>query len=110
LSSIDGILQTLRFPRKGKFDLVRTRRSFHGHAEESNVERGSQIVDGVTENKREGFWYGAVGFGEYFQLSSLALISDHELEWTLREEGIHSPVEIVDVMYGPLNFEIGLVS
>jgi len=62
-------------------------------------------VNGIAGNESEIVRYGMIGFDSNGTVSSLWLHSDHKLEGSLGEVALDLPVEVIDVMIGPLNLE-----
>jgi len=75
------------------------------HAENGNIKGCAQVMDGISYRKRKAFWDGFLGFDGIGALCSLWVIADPQFKRILSQIGINIPVQFVDVMFGPLDFE-----
>lgn len=103
LSLLNGSFKSILFPYKRELNIAQSDVStiFH-HAENGKVQSRPQVMNSISNNEREAWRNGLIGFGPEYYLSSLALELDDELKGVLRQEGIDLPAKIIDVMAGPL--------
>jgi hypothetical protein len=104
LSAANGSFQSVVSvpPRERKLELVRARGSFVGKCIEDQIERCSQVVNGIPNDQGELWWDGLLCFDEELHFAGLAAMTDRKLEGLLSQKGINSTAKIVDVMLGPL--------
>ena len=104
LSAFDGRFKSIRSVAfgEGELDQFRFGGSVFSHLEKSEVQCGSEVVDGIADDEGKLWRDGLLLFGSQGNLIGLATVVDHEFKRVLRKEGFDAPIKVVDVMAGPL--------
>jgi hypothetical protein len=108
LSIVNGAIKAFgSLPGEGKLDLMEFAFAYLGarHGIDGQVKGRPQIMDRVPDNKPKFIWNGFLCFDSGGGLPGLRLMVDEQREWFLGEKGFNSPVEVVDVVLGPLDFQ-----
>lgn len=74
------------------------------HPISEQIEGRFEIVNGIANDKGKFFWDGFIGFDEKNALGALWINCLHQNERHLGKERFNIPMQIIDVMFGPLNF------
>ena len=67
------------------------------------VEGASEVVSRVADDCGEQVWDGGVGFDAQGTLTDLSIRLHDKAVAALGEEGLDLPIQVVDVMFGPLD-------
>jgi hypothetical protein len=107
LSILDGRINSFGLRRKGKLDFVELGGVCPGARQCVNrqVERGPQIVDGISDDEPKLIGNGLLCFDTEHGPPSLRLVAEEKLKRLLAEEGVDPLIEIIDVIAGPLDFQ-----
>jgi hypothetical protein len=105
LSALKGGFKTLLPFGKGKLDRVGVARLVSDHPENREVESGTHVVNGVSNDERGRSWDGLILFDEVGLVAGLGLYGGHQADGLPVEIGFQYPVEIADVMFRPFDFE-----
>jgi len=107
LAASDGLTHAYRvtFPREGKVDALVVGSQAANEMIGEMVHRRPKVVQGVPKDERDPIWHGALcSDGEGF-CRGLAVLTDYEFDRTLRKVSVNEPIEVVDVLFGPLNLQ-----
>ena len=106
LSCLNGSSKGLRRFAEWELDLVPLSGCFAfiaNHLKDEQVEGGSQVVDGITDDQGNFIWHGYLDFDFVGNLAGLAVKATENPQGALSRIGIDLPVEIADVMLGPFD-------
>ena len=106
LSCLNGSTKTLRRFAEWKLDRAPLSGCFAfiaNHLKDEQIEGGSQVVDGIANDQGDCIWHGYLGFDRVGNLAGLAVKATKNSQGMLGRVGINLPVEVDDVMLGPLN-------
>jgi hypothetical protein len=105
LSCRDGTTKTLTSTLgEGEANARRVLCLVAHHPEAEMVKRGSEIVDGISQNESEVFWDGMLGLDVNQSLRGVFALPDSKLERLCRKVFGDLPVQVQDVIAGPLDF------
>lgn len=105
LSAADGLSHTfrVRFPAEGEVDSLLVGNEMTDQSVSQMIEGASQIVQGIPCNKGNCRWYGALNLDDQGLFRGLALLANDHFYGMIRQIGVNEPIELVDVLLGPLN-------
>lgn len=103
LSGSNGAFQAIRRLDEGESHLPGGWCLTAHHPEAKMVQGGPEVVRGVPKDEGEFVWNGAVGLKEDKSLGGIAALADSQMERRIREIFGSLPVQIVDVLFGPLD-------
>ncbi len=106
LSTVNGGFQSVSRGTEGKLDLSLLSGcwAFVANQREcEQVKRGTQIVDGITDDQGEAAWGGYLVFDDIGNLVGLAVGAAVNSQGALARIGFRLPAKVIDVMFGPFN-------
>lgn len=103
LSIRNGATQPLCRAGKGEKNSLWSWSVIANHTVGKEIEGGFEIVNGIPDNQGEVFWDGFLGFDDKNTLGALWINFVHQHEGCISDECFNLPMQIVDVMFGPLN-------
>jgi hypothetical protein len=105
LSGINGATKTLRRLGEGEADAVGTWCLVADHPVTEVVKGCPEVVDRIADGQREGgFWNGWIGMDVNHALRGVLILADSEVERAVRKILPDLPVQVIDVLLGPLDF------
>ncbi len=75
------------------------------NAEHEVVERGSHIMDSVSDDEGECFWDGFFCLGEMGSGACVGVFAGDKFERFASQKGLNLPLKVSDVMCGPFDFQ-----
>jgi hypothetical protein len=104
LSCRDGTTKTLTSAlRKGEANARRVLCLVAHHPEAKMIERRSEVVDSIPQDKREMLWDGVLGLDVNHSPRGILGLRDSQLERVCLEVFGDLPVQVADVTFGPLD-------
>jgi len=61
-------------------------------------------VNGIPDDKGKRFWDGFICMDRQMKFRQVWILGEHETERALSQIGINLPIQIIDVLLGPVNF------
>lgn len=103
LSIRNGATQPLCRAGKGEKNSLWFWSAITNHTVGEEIKGGFEIVNGIPDNQGEVVWDGFLGFDDKGTLGTLWINFVHQDKRCTGDECFNFPMQIVDVMFGPLN-------
>ena len=105
LSVLDGGFKSFNSRGEGELHGFRSWSFVAHHAEHNKIKGASEVMNRISENHGELIWNGYVCFDADGSLFGLWIIDDDECVRALRKIGVYFPVQVIDVVFGPINLK-----
>lgn len=89
--------------RKGELHAFGTDGLLSNHCEHEQIKRTAEIMDSIADDQPKFGWEGYHLFDEVDFSIGLGLPARHETERFLRQIGLNSPVQIIDMILCPFH-------
>lgn len=104
ISIRDGALKAFGPLRKGKLDAFGLRGFVANHSEHEQIQSGSHVVNCITNSECEIVWNCRLGFDTNNALTELWIMLNNEMHRLPADVVSELPMNVTDVILGPLDF------
>jgi hypothetical protein len=105
LSAFDFSLKVFRLSNEWEHKFPWMCSPIAGHSVNGEIKSRAEVMDRISDNERPFLGNGFLAFTGDDILSGLWLMLDDQPIWSFLHERANFPIKVVDVIFGPLNFE-----